>query len=258
MGVMKKLIIGNWKMNPSDITKAKRIFVEIRKKASTMRNVETIVCPPFLYINILQKLVTGHRCVIGAQDAFWEPVGAFTGEVSPFMLAEAGVKYVILGHSERRALGDGNDIVSKKVNASLRRGLKVILCVGEGSRDSHGRFFSFIEKQLKESLAGVKVKDLKDVIVAYEPLWAIGKNATRGATADEFTEMIIFIRKVLADMFNKKEAMKIPIIYGGSVDHKNAKEFLEVYGSGGLLPGRASLDPKKFNAILEIANSIKK
>jgi len=244
-------------MNPSSQAKAKKIFLDIRKKASVMQNVQTVICPPFIYTNALQGLVTGHRCVLGAQDAFWEQTGSFTGEISPFMLAEGGVKYVILGHSERRAMGESNEIVSKKVEASLKMGLKIILCIGELSRDSHGEFFSFVEEEIRESLRGVKRKDLKDIIIAYEPVWAIGNNADRAATQYEFIEMIIFTRKVLADIFGKKEAMEMLIIYGGSVDDKNAEEFLLAEGSAGLLPGRASLDPKKFNKVLEIANKIK-
>lgn len=250
----KKLIVANWKMNPGTLAEAKKIFSGIKQKAAKLRNTETVVCPPFVYLHEFAAMAKGRRCALGAQDVFWERDGGFTGEISASMLSDASVQYVIVGHSERRALGDTDDKVNKKAHRAMKDGFKIIICVGEKERDAHARYFLFLEQQLKQSLAKVTRAMLKKVIIAYEPLWAIGKDAVRPATPHEFFEILIFIRKILSDMFGKKEAFAVPILYGGSVDHRNAKEFLNVDGSAGLLVGRASLEPKLFGEILSFAD----
>ncbi|MBI2046015.1 MAG: triose-phosphate isomerase [Parcubacteria group bacterium] len=246
----KKTIIANWKMNPGTLAEAKKIFGSVKKTAQKLSHVETVVCPPFVYLHELWKGTSGKKCALGAQDIFWERAGGFTGEVSSSMLSDALVQYVIVGHSERRALGETDDIVNKKIHRAVKDGFKTIVCVGEKERDAHARYFLFLEHEIKQSLAKVTRAVLKNIIIAYEPLWAIGKEAKRPATPHEFFEMLIFIRKILTDMFGKKEAFAVPVLYGGSVDHRNAKEFLAVDGSAGLLVGRASLEPKLFQEIL--------
>jgi len=204
-------------------------------------------------------MVGGHRCVIGAQNSFWNSgEEARTGEVSPAMLRDIGAQYIILGHSERRALGETDEMVSKKINAALKEKLTVVLCVGESNRDEHGEYTKFIKNELKASLAEVSKKDLKNIIVAYEPIWAIGERATRAASPEDALEISILIRKILTDVFNTKEVMKVPILYGGSVSPKNAASFLTHGGADGLLVGRASLDTNKFSEILGSAENIKK
>ena len=141
---MKKIIIGNWKMYPTSVKDAQEKFKGIKKVASTLRNVQTVVCPPFVYTSDLKRLVTGHRCVVGAQNAWFENEGAFTGEVSPAMLASLKLTYVILGHSERRALGETDELVNKKVVAAVKAGLTVVLCVGETERDPDGEYLKHI------------------------------------------------------------------------------------------------------------------
>lgn len=246
----KKLIVANWKMNPGMLAEAKRIFSGLKQKANKLRNVQTVVCPPFVYLHEFARLVKGHRCVLGAQDIFWERSGEFTGEISASMLSDSGVKYVIVGHSERRALGDTDGIVNKKAHRAMKEGFKAIVCIGEKERDAHARYFLFLEHEIKQSLAKVNRAMLGNLIIAYEPLWAVGAHAVRPATPHEFFEMLIFIRKILTDMFGKKEAFAVPVLYGGSVDHRNAKEFLDIEGSAGLLVGRASFEPKLFGEIL--------
>ncbi len=254
----KKIIIGNWKMAPSTMKEAKVVFGGIKKTASGLRNVQTVVCPPFLYLSELKKTINGHRSVLGAQDSFWESSEkAHTGEVSPEMLSGLGVKYVILGHSEKRALGESNEIVNKKVVACLKEGIRVVLCVGESQQDEHGEYTKFIKNEITESLKKVQKKFLDNLIIAYEPIWAIGKSATRVASPEDALEVSILIKKVLADMFNKDVAMKVPILYGGSVNSDNAESFLFEGEMDGLLIGRVSLDAKKFSEILKIANSVK-
>ncbi|VAW12629.1 Triosephosphate isomerase [hydrothermal vent metagenome] len=244
-------------MAPVAMKEAKATFGAIKKTASVLHNVQTVICPPFIYINELKKMTSGHRCVVGAQDSFWSEEPANTGEVSPGMLNNLGVQYVILGHSERRALGETDELVSRKVSACLKSSLSVVLCVGESERDEHGEYTKFIKNELAESLAGVKKKDLKNIIVAYEPIWAIGKNAKRVASPEDALEIFILVKKILVDLFGKEMAMKVPILYGGSVNPKNTRSFLEKGEVDGLLIGRASLDAKKFSEILKIADSVK-
>jgi len=253
---MKKLIIGNWKMYPSKLKDAQEKYKAIKKIAGTLRNVQTVVCPPLVYLGELKKLSTGHRCVLGSQNAWFENEGAFTGEVSLAMIASVGAQYIIVGHSERRALGDTDELVNKKVLAGVKAGVTVVLCVGEGERDQDGEYMKFISEQIKDALHGVQKKELKQIVIAYEPIWAIGKNAIRPASTDDALEVAILIKKTLADAFGK-DGSSVSILYGGSVDAKNAWEFLLKAHVDGLLVGRASLDPKAFGEILQSAEKIK-
>jgi triosephosphate isomerase len=253
---MKKLIIGNWKMYPASAKDAQEKFKSIKKIASALRNVQTVVCPPFVYASDLRKLVTGHRCVLGAQNAWIENEGAYTGEVSPVMLASLKLSYVILGHSERRALGETDELVNKKVVAAIKAGLTVVLCVGETERDPDGEYLKHIGIQVKIALKGITKKDINNIVIAYEPIWAIGKHALRAASTDDTLEVSILIKKTLVDLYGK-EGGTVAILYGGSVDVKNAWEFLMKAHVDGLLVGRASLDPKIFGEILKSADSIK-
>jgi triosephosphate isomerase len=253
----KKIIIANWKLNPIGTKKAKSLFSDIKKIASKLRNVQTVICPPFLYINDLQKLVTGHRVVVGAQDAFFKNKGAYTGEVSTSMLKDSGVKYIIIGHSERRALGETNEIVNKKVISALKEDMNIVVCIGEKVRDENAEYLDFIKNEIKESLLGVQKSKFNKIIIAYEPIWAIGGSG--GGIPDspsETMETILFIRKILSELFGKKIAMSTPVLYGGSVNRKNAKGFLVDGGVQGLLVGGASLDAKHFGDILKIADKI--
>lgn len=249
---MKKLIIGNWKMFPVSAKEARDKFTAIKKDAATLRNVQTVVCPPFVYMGDLKKLVTGHRCVLGAQNAWTEESGAYTGEVSPSMLMSLGVSYVIIGHSERRALGETDELIAKKVSAGVKAGLTVVLCVGERTRDMDGIYLKFIAEQITIALSGLTKKDVASVVIAYEPVWAIGKNAVRAASTDDALEVTILIRKTLAGLYGQG-SFGVPVLYGGSVDSQNALEFLTNSQVQGLLVGRASLDPKIFAGILKSA-----
>lgn len=252
----KQLIIGNWKMNPWKADDARKIFDGVKKEAGKLAHVQTVMCPPFVFLSDLSKRVSGHRVVLGAQDMFYEMEGAYTGEVSPLMLSSVGAKYTISGHSERRALGEMNEAVNKKILAALKMGLTVVLCVGEKERDAGSGYFQFIKNQIETALLKVPKRSLINLVIAYEPVWAIGTKATGVATPADLVEMTIFIRKTLSDMFDRTSAQAIPILYGGSVDEKNAESFLKEGEADGLLVGRASLDPKKFITILKIAEKI--
>ncbi len=248
---MKKLIVANWKMNPQSLAEAKRIFEDVKKslKPEASKKAEVVICPPSLYISNLKSQISNLK--LGAQDCFWEEKGAFTGEISPLMLKNLGVKYVILGHSERREnLGETNEVVNLKVGAALKKNLKVILCVGEKTRNDDD-FFNIIKEELLEGLKNIPKTSAKNIIVAYEPIWAISAGGGKADKPEDIFEMAIYIRKILFDIFGKDAAYSIPVLYGGSVNGKNAKRFLEIEGIAGFLVGQASLDPGDF---LKIAN----
>jgi triosephosphate isomerase (TIM) len=251
----KKIIIGNWKMNPGTLKEAERLFIRTARLVRPIRKTEVVVCPPFLYLEKLKK--HSRKVVLGAQDAFWENPpgggGPFTGEISPAMLYGLGVRYVILGHSERRTLGEDNRMVNKKVKASLSAGLSPIVCVGEWQRDDGHAYFNLVKAELEECLSGVSKSLIGKIVIAYEPVWAISTTAGRhDATPADSREMSVFIRKVLSDLSSTNQAREIRVIYGGSVNRRDAAGFIAAGGIDGLLPGRASLSPEEFTEIAGI------
>lgn len=255
--MQKKLIIGNWKMNPRTVREAKAHFLAIKKAAAPYRNIDVAIAAPFVYLPELAKSASA-GLALSAQNVSSEKEGAYTGEVSAGMLAAVKAKYVIVGHSERRALGEGNAFIGEKIKAALAAKLTPVLCVGETERDTGMFYLSAVKTQLEECLAGVPKSAVSRVVVAYEPVWAISTTpGHRDATPEDALEMRIYIQKVLADMFGHTNADKVRVLYGGSVDEKNALGFLSAGRADGLLPGRASLVPKKFAAILKVASSIK-
>ena len=239
-------------MNPPALAEAKVLFKKISLASGRLRNVETILCPPFIFLSVL----SGVGVKLGSQDVFWQNGGRFTGEISPEMLKGLGVSHCIIGHSERRELGESDEVVSKKVNAALREGLRAVMCIGERERDSSGVYFDFLKDQLKKSLAGVPLRFLTDLIIAYEPIWAIGKSFRDSMTPADIREMTIFIRKVLSDIYERKAGSSVPIIYGGSVEPENVAEVLKEGGVDGVLVGHRSLVAEEFIAILKSANNI--
>jgi len=252
----KKIIVGNWKMNPLSLKEAEKLFGNISKSVSGIKKTEIVICPPFLYLEKLKKVA--RKISLGAQDTFWGDTGAYTGEISAEMLYDIGARYVIVGHSERRALGENNNDINKKIKSALAAGLQPILCVGEKIRDENHDYFNLVKMQLLECLIGISKNSISKVIVAYEPIWAISSTPNRkDAMPEDSKEMAIFIRKILSDKFSP-EASKIRIIYGGSVNEKDAENFLKNGGIDGLLPGRASLDPKKFSQIVKICEALNK
>ena len=254
-----KLIVGNWKMYPKTLAEAKGIFVSLKATARKAKHVKTVICPPSLFVQpLITALGKGNAHLsVGGQNAFWEDEGARTGEVSPAMFASLGATHVILGHSERRALGETDMIVSQKALQAVRSKLTVILCVGEHARDDAGEYFAEVGEQLRQSLASFPKSESKRLVIAYEPIWAIGAKAARPATPEDFHEMSILVRRHLVEQFGKALAFKVPILYGGSVDERNALGFLEGGGADGLLVGRVSLDPHKFGAIITLADHAK-
>ncbi len=243
---MKKIIIGNWKMNPLDIKTAKALVVSTTK-ALKSNKYDVAICPPFPFLGTFagQK-----KPALGAQDVYIEKTGAYTGEVSAPMLRSFGVSFVIVGHSERRAMGEKSDMVAKKAVSALKSKITPVICVGEQKRDASAEHWQEIKWQLVDSLQGIAKNDAKNIIVAYEPVWAIGKDAVGVLDPDSIEESIIYIKKVLAEMYGIAIAEKIRVIYGGSVDTKNAKHILAKINVGGLLVGRASINSRDFTTIL--------
>lgn len=255
----RRIVVANWKMNPNTLPEAKKLFLESKKEAVRQKKVQTIIAVPFVYFAALRTLMTGSRTKLGAQNVSWWKDGTHTGEISAAMLINLGVSHVIVGHSERRALGENNEHVSRKVSAALKEGLVVILCVGEVVRDTGGYYLSIIETQLRTACAVVPKAMLKSLIIAYEPVWAISEGAGDGQTAtpDDIHEMTIFIRKILTNIYNRPSAERIPVLYGGSVNEENASVLTQNGMVDGFLVGGASLQPHVFGAILTAANVFK-
>lgn len=251
----KNIIIGNWKMNPLNAKEAKKWFTDIAKKIRGIKKTEVVICAPFVYLANLKNL--SKKIHLGAQDCFTGDVGPFTGEVSPEMLYSLGVRYVILGHSERRALGETNELINKKIKGALNASLTPILCIGESMRDENHGYFEVVKKQIEECLKGIPKDSVSKIIIAYEPVWSISSTKNRrDATPADSREMSVFIRKVLSDFSSPEIASRARIIYGGSANEKDAEDFLSNGGVVGLLPGKASLDPKKFFEMVKIAENI--
>lgn len=251
-------MVANWKMNPGTAEKAREIFKGILKDTKDLRSTKVVVCPPFVYLSDLEKILelssgqVNSKLILGAQDMFWEKEGSFTGEIGSDMLKAEG--YVIIGHSERRELGETDEMVAKKVLASSKAKLIPILCVGEKIRDEHGEYLHFLRNQLINSLSNLPKKYLAKLIIAYEPVWAIGKNDTEAMKPTDIHVMTIFIKKVLTEIYKDKKVLEIPILYGGSVSHNNAKEIITLGEVQGLLVGRESLNPKKFGELLKVVD----
>jgi triosephosphate isomerase (TIM) len=235
--------------NPVTLAEAKNIAKGVRAQSKNYES-QVVVCPPFIYLNELKGIVVKDKIALGAQDVYIEPKGAFTGEVSSEMVKAIGVTYVIIGHSERRAMGESNELISKKINAALKVGLSIILCVGEKDRDDHGEYLTHLKEQLSVSLKGVQKKFAGNISIAYEPVWAIGKGH-EAMTAHDVHQMSIFIRKHLIHIYNSVAASEIRIIYGGSVDPTNAYAIVHEGEVDGLLVGRDSLSGKDFSAIVK-------
>jgi triosephosphate isomerase len=245
----KKLIVGNWKMNPSSREDARRLVKDIKKASAKSKGADIVVCPPSVYLRDAKEVLNKGKTSLGAQDMFWDSAGAYTGEISPLMLQDLGIKFVILGHSERRAQGETDEMVNKKVKAALKHRIVPIICVGEKERDPHGYYLATVKKQVEHAFFGVAGTAIKNCVIAYEPVWAVGNKDFETPSPHDAVEMTIFIRKILADRYGAKKVSDLRVLYGGSANPKNADSFLREKDIAGLLVGRESLDAKKFLAI---------
>jgi triosephosphate isomerase len=246
----KKIIAANWKMHMTT-AETESFWKVFDLEVGPSPHPEIVIAPPFTALQKLADLTSDSQKVkLGAQNMFYETSGAFTGEISPGMLRELFVRYVIIGHSERRQLfGETDDFVNRKVAAALKSEMRAILCVGETleERDA-GKVVQVLETQLRGSLAGFEPDAFADIVIAYEPVWAIGTGRT--ATPEQAQEAHEAVRKVLAELAGKETADKVRIQYGGSVKPGNAKELLSLPDVDGALVGGASLDPRSFAEIV--------
>lgn len=243
---MKTLMVANWKMHPATFADAKKLF-DATKKAAAASSALVIVAPPALFIRDLTKGYRGN-VEFAVQNAHFEREGAFTGEISLAQAKDANVSWVIVGHAERRAMGETNEDTKKKLVAALAIGIKVILCVGEKERSSTGDHFTFIREQLGVAIGGMAPALLKKVVIAYEPVWAIG--ASTPMTARDMHEMSIFIRKTVVELIGAG-GHAVRVLYGGAIDESTAAAMLHEGDVTGLLVGRASADPKRIGFLLE-------
>jgi triosephosphate isomerase len=247
----KKIIAANWKMNMTQ-AESETFITTFLREIGDLDEVEMVIVPPFTSIPKVSELLTQAQNVkVGAQNMHWARNGAFTGEVSPAMLRELFVRYVVLGHSERRSMfGETDEIVNRKVRAAYEELLRPILCVGETlDQREKGGVEKVLETQLHGSLAGVEPKEMLETVIAYEPVWAIGTGKT--ATAAQAQEAHAFIRKTLREMSDETTADKVRIQYGGSVKPDNARELLSQADIDGALVGGASLEPRSFAQIVQ-------
>ena len=248
---MKRILIAaNWKMN-TNFLEASQIVSSLKLLMGNSDGVETIICPPFVYLQEISSQMRGTGVGIGAQNIHFEDKGAFTGETSPSMVADY-CQFVIIGHSERRQFfGDTDNVVNKKVISAIGHNLSPILCVGEHLEDREkGNAELVVGRQLEEALKGVPASD--GLIVAYEPVWAIGTG--KSATPEVAEEIISYIRCSLANIYDESLAAKIPLLYGGSVTAENVLDYVVKPNINGALVGGASLDAQKFNDIIVCAS----
>ncbi len=234
----KKLVIGNWKMSPSSLAEAKKIVANTSKTALKLKKTTVVLAPSFVHITPFSTKKS--KILWGAQDVCLKSSGSLTGEVSVKMLKDLNVEFVIIGHSERRALGETNDIIAKKVVTTLAEGLKPVLCIGETARDTDGEFLQELKSQLLECIADIKRGDMLDLVIAYEPTSFIG--ASEALEPHEIHTSVLYIRKVLAEHFSKDLALSAMILYGGTVNADNCLDIIKNGGVDGLLVGRASVN----------------
>jgi triosephosphate isomerase len=248
----KPFIAGNWKMNTDSHSAVKLAESVVAGCGDTAGSkVDVAVCPPFVYLQAVAKALSSSRVALGSQNIYFEQKGAFTGEISPAMLKDVGCTYAICGHSERRhVIGETDELINKKVHATILGGLLPILCVGELLEERKAnKTAEVVTRQMKKGLAGISEEKMAAITIAYEPVWAIGTGLT--ATPQQAQEVHALIRKLLAEMFNRKLAEEIRIQYGGSVKPDNAGEIMGQQDVDGLLVGGASLKSDDFAAIIK-------
>lgn len=248
---MQPLLIANWKMNPASVRDAKKVFAGIAASVARRKQVQVVVCPPAVYVPELAKDRRGSKVALGMQDLFHTDIGAYTGQLSAPMVATYKVEWAILGHSERRALGETNELVAEKVRYAISAGIAPILCVGESTRTDDGEYYTFIRTQLETVWSLLKRKDIDTLTIAYEPIWAIGKRAEEACSAAQLFEMQLYIRKLLIERYGRRIADAVRILYGGAVKADNAATLVRDGGVHGLLVGSASLSVKEFTGIMD-------
>jgi triosephosphate isomerase len=249
----RPLIAGNWKMFKTG-SEAVETAEHLVRLVSTCVDVDIMIAPPFTALAKVSDVVNGTCISLGAQNLFWETEGAFTGEISSAMLVSSGCRYVIIGHSERRQyFGETDDSVNKKIRSAVNSGLMPVMCVGESEKERELKeTFSVLDRQVKKGLEGFSSGDLKTLVIAYEPIWAIGTGKT--ATVEQAQEAHEFLRAMIEKKFGNGLAKSLRILYGGSVKPDNIAELMSMPDVDGALVGGASLDPETFSKIVQFQN----
>jgi len=248
---MKKnvpLVVGNWKLNPVTLVEASTLAGAVVKKIKKISEPYVAIAPSFTYLAEVGKKVQKSSVALAAQDVYFKNIGAHTGEVSVLQLKDLGTSFVIIGHSERRAMGETEQDVQQKVVMCLKYRLTPIVCVGERTRDEQGNFFTFVEDQLRSLSKVLTSVQIKKIVIAYEPIWAIGTGNT--ATAGDVREMQLFIESVLTKIYDRGTAKNVRLLYGGSVKPDNAAVLHQEGGMNGFLVGGASLKSDDFVNII--------
>ncbi len=252
-GVKKALIIGNWKSYVASPKEGIELLKAVDKKLPRGMNSTVVVCPPTVLLAHTRNAYSGTRIALGAQDVSVSPLGAHTGESPAALLRASGAQYVLVGHAERRDQGESNASVAQKARVALDSKLIPIICIGERMRDRGAEYLSVIENMLFESLQSLESPDLKRVVIAYEPVWAIGAPVAPGPRV--ISEAVLYVRKLLIQAFGRDAAMKVKILYGGAVDQTNAHQVLVEGNAQGFLVGRASVDAANFAGIIRACES---
>jgi len=248
---MKTLVVANWKMNPQTLGEAKQLFNLVKRGVRNIKKAEIVICPPFVFLSNVQYPISNIK--LGAQNLFWEKKGAYTGEVSPIMLKDLGCQYVIVGHSERRRYFEETDeIINKKLKVVIETKMSPILCIGETQKQrDRGETDKILKRQIEKALEDIsKLKTQNSKLsIAYEPIWAIGTG--KPCDIEEAQKIGLLIRKIVSKIYNQTISKNIRLLYGGSVNNKNAAGYIEEAGFQGLLVGGASLKAREFIEIVK-------
>ncbi len=250
----KPLIAGNWKMFKT-CAEAVKAAKQLKDLVAGVSETEVMIAPPYTALAQVAEALEGSRILLGAQNLHWEKEGAYTGEISAPMLVSAGCRYVIIGHSERRQyFGETDQSVNKKINSAISHDLTPVFCIGESENEREtGQTFSVLDKQVKKGLKGMFTDELNSLVIAYEPVWAIGTGKT--ATNNQAQEVHHFLRTLLSDLLGKPAAASIRILYGGSVKPDNISELMARPDIDGALVGGASLNPETFSKIVQFKSA---
>lgn len=246
---MANLVIANWKMNPKTVKEAKKIFSGSAAGSKKIKKTQIVICPPAVFLGSFSG--KGKKIRLGAQNCYWEEKGAFTGEISLPQIKDTGCRYVLVGHSERRKIfGETDEMANKKVLAAVNAGLTTVLCVGETAEEKQqGRTFEVLKDQVEKGLDKVAKKNIGQIVLAYEPVWAIGTGNVCGTSQAE--EINIFLKKIICEKYGRPAGQSMQILYGGSVKSDNVLSFVKDAKMSGVLVGGASLDPKEFIKIAQ-------
>lgn len=243
----RKIVVANWKMNIFSEKDAKKLISDVKKKTLKVKNTDVVFCPPFVYLSSLSK-TPAKNYFLGSQNISDKEKGSFTGEVSALHIKQYKTSYSIIGHSERRKMGEADEVINQKVLLALSNNIKPILCIGEDKRDDHGGHLELIKTQIENGLKGVSKSNILDVLIAYEPVFAIG--AKDPLNPVDIHEMSLWIKKCLKGLFGSFSE-NVRILYGGAVNFSNSKEIINTANVDGFLVGRDSLDANNFSEIIK-------